>query len=283
MHFQKQEEPVLTNFHWGSLGFAHLSEWSLRFDSEHSNTDTAFAENSRNPHWFERKRLTEKYSLLVSLGFLPCALRFQIRIPKQGAGVAFSHSNGERLNHAQPTPLQTILSLMPKQQVEVLSELYLRSCAILNGSKLQTPSSATLAKTFARYKGHLGPLGPKLEKDSENEFPGPLGLGPKKAKTESKKSQNRLFFNYAHSFSTPFSTFWALGPRGPGNSFSDSFSNFGTKGPNPVADPRNPNTTGYGMAMVPQPITQEPPKIAIVSPIVAEWATKALLCVAPRL
>ena len=55
--------------------------------------------------------------------------------------------------------------------------------------------------------------------------------GPKKLKTESKKSQNRLFFNYFDSFSTPFSTFWAPGPRGRGNSFSDSFSNFGPRGP----------------------------------------------------
>ena len=54
----------------------------------------------------------------------------------------------------------------------------------------------------------------------------------KKSRTESKKSQNRLFFNYFDSFSTPFSTFWVPGPRGPGNSFSDSFSNFGPKGPN---------------------------------------------------
>ena len=51
--------------------------------------------------------------------------------------------------------------------------------------------------------------------------------GPKKLKTGSKKSQNRLFFNYFDSFSTPFSTFWAPGPRGLGNSFSDSFSNSG--------------------------------------------------------
>ena len=33
-------------------------------------------------------------------------------------------------------------------------------------------------------------------------------------KTESKKSQNRLFFNCFDSFATPFLTFWAPGPRG---------------------------------------------------------------------
>ena len=47
---------------------------------------------------------------------------------------------------------------------------------------------------------------------------------PKKSQMELKKSQNRLFFNYFDSFSTPFTTFWTPWPRGPGNSFSDSFS-----------------------------------------------------------
>ena len=55
---------------------------------------------------------------------------------------------------------------------------------------------------------------------------------PKKSKTESKKSHNRLFFNYFDSFSTPFSTFWAPGPRGPGNSFSALFPTLGPEGPN---------------------------------------------------
>ena len=50
--------------------------------------------------------------------------------------------------------------------------------------------------------------------------------GPKKSKTESKKSQNRLFFNYFDSFSTPFWTFWAPGPGGPGNPFSNSTCDF---------------------------------------------------------
>ena len=41
--------------------------------------------------------------------------------------------------------------------------------------------------------------------------------GSKKSKTESKKSQNQLFFNLFDFFSTQFSTFWASGPKGPGN------------------------------------------------------------------
>ena len=35
---------------------------------------------------------------------------------------------------------------------------------------------------FARYRGHLGSPGPKLEKESKNEFPGPLG--PRAQKVE---------------------------------------------------------------------------------------------------
>ena len=55
----------------------------------------------------------------------------------------------------------------------------------------RSKTDVNLAKTFARYRG--------------------LSL-----------KNNRFWL-----FSTPFSTFWAPGPRGPGNSFSDSFSNFG--------------------------------------------------------
>ena len=51
--------------------------------------------------------------------------------------------------------------------------------------------------------------------------------GPKKSKTESEKSQKRLFFNYFGSFSTPFSTCWA-----PGTHFRTLFSSLGPKGPN---------------------------------------------------
>ena len=42
----------------------------------------------------------------------------------------------------------------------------------------QRKSLFRFAKTFARYKGHLGPSGPKLEKEAENEFPR-LSSGPK--------------------------------------------------------------------------------------------------------
>ena len=85
-----------------------------------------------------------------------------------------------------------------------------------------------IAKTFARYRGHLGPSGQKLQIEFENGFPGPE---PKKSKTESKKSQNsRKIVDFA-SFSTPFCTF---GPRGralPGNPFSNSICNFRPEGP----------------------------------------------------
>ena len=67
----------------------------------------------------------------------------------------------------------------------------------------QESSSASLAKTFARYRGHLGPSGPRLHIESENER------------------------NYFDSFLTLFWTFGAPWPRGPGNSFSESICNFG--------------------------------------------------------
>ena len=75
----------------------------------------------------------------------------------------------------------------------------------------------TVGIAWTCYRGYLGPSCPKLEKESENEFP-----GTEKSKTESKKSPNRLFFNYFDSFSAPFSAFWAPRPRGPENSYSDT-------------------------------------------------------------
>ena len=44
-------------------------------------------------------------------------------------------------------------------------------------------------ETFARYRGHLGTSGPKLQIESENEFPGPLGPGPKKSPRRNAASQ----------------------------------------------------------------------------------------------
>ena len=48
------------------------------------------------------------------------------------------------------------------------------------------------------YRGRLGPSAPKLEKESENEFPS--APGPKKSKTESKKSHIRLTFQLLQFF-----------------------------------------------------------------------------------
>ena len=53
---------------------------------------------------------------------------------------------------------------------------------------------SSIAKTFACYRGHLGPSGPKLEKESENEFPGPLGPGAQKVENGvEKESKSTLF------------------------------------------------------------------------------------------
>ena len=97
-----------------------------------------------------------------------------------------------------------------------------------------------VANTSSRYRDRLGPSGPELQIESKMSSWASQFQGPKKSKTKSKKSQNQLVFNYFDSFSTPFWTFLALRPRGPGNSFSDSICNLDTKGPNdPVAGPGN--------------------------------------------
>ena len=68
-------------------------------------------------------------------------------------------------------------------------------------------SALILAKTLARYWGHLGPSGPKLQIESENEFPGLSASGSKEVQNGVEKSQNRLFFDYFDSFPTPFGLF----------------------------------------------------------------------------
>ena len=52
----------------------------------------------------------------------------------------------------------------------------------------------SIAKTFARFRGHLGPPGRKLEIESENEFPGPLGPRAQKVeKRVEKESKSTVF------------------------------------------------------------------------------------------
>ena len=103
----------------------------------------------------------------------------------------------------------------------------------------QNSGAVSFAKTFTCYRVHLGPSGPKLEKESESEFLGPWGP---KSRKRSRKRVKMLKNNRFGSFSTPFWTFWGPAPRGPGNSFSDSFSNFWARRAHmtPVASPRNP-------------------------------------------
>ena len=79
----------------------------------------------------------------------------------------------------------------------------------------------------------MSPSGPKLQIEFENEFPGSVGPGPKKSKTESKKSQNCWKIVDFDSFSTPFWTF--LGPeaeRAQKTHFPTLFATLGPKGPN---------------------------------------------------
>ena len=100
-----------------------------------------------------------------------------------------------------------------------------------------------LAKTLARYRGHLALRAKSWKKSRKMSSRGLSTSGSKKSQTESKKSQNRPFFNYFDSFSTPFSTFWALGPRDPGNSFFRLFFQLWARRAQmtPVAGPGNPS------------------------------------------
>ena len=100
---------------------------------------------------------------------------------------------------------------------------------------------AQLGSPFACYRGHLGP---KVEKKSENESPGPLGPGGPKSPNQSRK---RVKIVKKESILTRFRLRFGLcgppGPRGPGDSFSDFFSTLGPKGPN---DPCSRQTGSQG-------------------------------------
>ena len=61
--------------------------------------------------------------------------------------------------------------------------------AMIADGKAAASDKCKTCKNFARYRGHLGPSGRKLQIEFENGLPGPLGPGPKKSKTESKKSR----------------------------------------------------------------------------------------------
>ena len=103
-----------------------------------------------------------------------------------------------------------------------------------------------VAKTFARYRGHLGPPGPKLEKESENEFPGPLG--PEAQKVE-KRSRKRVKIDCFSTILTLFQLRLRLfGPRGreaPELIFR-LFSNFGPEGPNDPCSRAKDHEDGNG-------------------------------------
>ena len=56
--------------------------------------------------------------------------------------------------------------------------------AILYGGRIGIP--------WPCYRGHLGPSGPKLEKESENKFPGPLGAGAQKVESGVEKESKSI-------------------------------------------------------------------------------------------
>ena len=87
----------------------------------------------------------------------------------------------------------------------------------LRGRKLST----FFCENSCPLQGSFGPFGPKVEKGVRKWVPGAeRPQGPKSRKRRPKRAKIDCFFNYFDSFSTPFSTFWALRPR------STFFSNF---------------------------------------------------------
>ena len=92
--------------------------------------------------------------------------------------------------------------------------------------------SETWDITFVRYRDHLGPSDPRLEKESKNNFPGPLGLGAQKSKRSRRRAQIECFSTVLTLFSTPCSTFGVPGREvDPGNSFSGTLFPTGPEGP----------------------------------------------------
>ena len=63
--------------------------------------------------------------------------------------------------------------------------------------------------------------------------------GPQKIQNGVEKESRSTIFQLFWLFSTPFWTFCAPGPKGPGNPFSNSICNFRPEGPN---DPRSGQT-----------------------------------------
>ena len=97
--------------------------------------------------------------------------------------------------------------------------------------KASSQKSTKLAKTFARYRGHLGPPGPKLENESENEFPGPLGPGAQNVENRVEKESKSTVFQLFCLFSDSVCDFWGPGAERPPGTHSNSFSNCGLGGP----------------------------------------------------
>ena len=99
------------------------------------------------------------------------------------------------------------------------------------GDQQSKKSDPILAKTFARYRGHFGPSGPKLQKESENEFPGPLGPGaPKVRNGGNKKVKIDEKLSNLTRFGSVLDFLDARCREAPGT-HSNSFCHFGPEGP----------------------------------------------------
>ena len=99
-------------------------------------------------------------------------------------------------------------------------------------SKLE-PKTPYYWESVDQLQQSFGPFGPKwLEKESENEFPGPLGPGAQEVANGVEKEVNSTVFQLFGLFFDSVFDFWGLGAERPWELIFGLFSNFGRKGPN---------------------------------------------------
>ena len=99
------------------------------------------------------------------------------------------------------------------------------------GRYVQRHNAGRNLRPFHPPRGVLGPFGPKVGNGVENGLPAP---GPKKSKTESKKSQKveiSTLFQLFWLFFDSFFNFLDPGAGRPRELIFNSVSNFGPKGP----------------------------------------------------
>ena len=106
-------------------------------------------------------------------------------------------------------------------------------------------SPALFAKTFACYRGHLGPSGPKWQRESEMSSRGLSAWGAQKVQNGVKKESRSTVFltilTILTLFRLRFGLFGPLRPRGAGTHFGLSLPLWARRAQmTPVAGPENP-------------------------------------------